>query len=156
MASVSVTPMASFVCKNRQLDQPGVRISPFVPLRLSFVLTIIAHSVTNFADRRTFELTRRREFNQASPDESNYETRSRRSRPTICSTALSPTRNAMWFGIESAHFPFATHACLINGAVEFVNFAKAIRGRRHIRLDILETACPRSENIDRNGAGRQH
>jgi len=32
------------------------------------------------------ELTRRREFNQASPDESSYETRSRRSRPTICST----------------------------------------------------------------------
>src|SRR5436309_11654144 len=34
---------------------------------------------------RTVELTRRREFNQASPDESSYETRSRRSRPTICS-----------------------------------------------------------------------
>src|SRR5437762_13675813 len=34
--------------------------------------------------RRTVELTRRREFNQASPDESSYETRSRRSRPTIC------------------------------------------------------------------------
>src|SRR6267378_1923198 len=33
---------------------------------------------------RTSELTRRREFNQASPDESSCETRSRRSRPTIC------------------------------------------------------------------------
>jgi hypothetical protein len=32
----------------------------------------------------TSELTRRREFNQASPDESSYKTRSRRSRPTIC------------------------------------------------------------------------
>jgi hypothetical protein len=32
------------------------------------------------------ELTRRREFNQASPDQSCYETRARRSRPTICST----------------------------------------------------------------------
>src|SRR5207248_880157 len=51
MASVSVTPMPSSVCKNRQLDQPGVRISPFVPLRLSFVLTIIALSVTSFAGK---------------------------------------------------------------------------------------------------------
>src|SRR2546425_5109896 len=58
MASVSVTPMPSSVCKNRQLDQPGVRISPFVPLRLSFVLTIIALSVTSFAgrQRRTVDL----------------------------------------------------------------------------------------------------
>ena len=32
----------------------------------------------------TSELTRRRESNQASPDESSYETRPRRSRPTIC------------------------------------------------------------------------
>jgi hypothetical protein len=29
-------------------------------------------------------LTRRREFNQAAPEESSYETRPRRSRPTIC------------------------------------------------------------------------
>src|SRR5947209_9822792 len=36
----------------------------------------------------TVELTRRREFIQASPDESSYETRSRRSRPTICSAAF--------------------------------------------------------------------
>src|SRR6266498_1190785 len=34
--------------------------------------------------RRTFELTRRREFNQVSPDGSSCETRPRRSRPTIC------------------------------------------------------------------------
>src|SRR5438067_1129831 len=39
----------------------------------------------------TVELTRRREFNQASPDESSCETRSRRSRPTICWVALSGT-----------------------------------------------------------------
>jgi len=45
--------MPSSVCKNRQLDQPGVRISPFVPLRLSFVLTIIARSVTSFAGKTT-------------------------------------------------------------------------------------------------------
>src|SRR5258708_25957702 len=32
----------------------------------------------------TSELTRRREFNQASPDQSSYKTRCRRSRPTIC------------------------------------------------------------------------
>src|SRR6266404_5134230 len=46
---------------------------------------IIAGAV-RFEKRRriTFELTRRREFNQASPDESSYETRYRRSRPTIC------------------------------------------------------------------------
>jgi hypothetical protein len=37
----------------------------------------------------TIELTRRREFIQASPDESSCETRSRRSRPTICYTAIS-------------------------------------------------------------------
>ena len=36
---------------------------------------------------RTSELTRRREFIQASPDQSSCETRPRRSRPTICSTA---------------------------------------------------------------------
>jgi hypothetical protein len=35
--------------------------------------------------RLTSELTRRRDFNQESPDELSYETRSRRSRPTICS-----------------------------------------------------------------------
>jgi hypothetical protein len=35
----------------------------------------------------TVELTRRRAFNQASPDQLSYETRSRRSRPTICSIA---------------------------------------------------------------------
>jgi len=37
--------------------------------------------------RPTVELMRRREFNQASPDESGCETRSRRSRPTICYVA---------------------------------------------------------------------
>src|SRR5260370_25389214 len=36
----------------------------------------------------TAELTRRREFIQASPDESSYETRPRRSRPTICYVAF--------------------------------------------------------------------
>jgi len=36
----------------------------------------------------TFELTRRREFIQPSPDESSCETRSRRSRPTICYAAV--------------------------------------------------------------------
>jgi hypothetical protein len=36
----------------------------------------------------TVELTRWREFNQASPDQSSYKTRSRRSRPTTCSTAF--------------------------------------------------------------------
>jgi hypothetical protein len=49
MASVSVTPMPSSVCRNRQLDQSLVRLSPFVPLRFSFVLMIIAHlSATSF------------------------------------------------------------------------------------------------------------
>jgi hypothetical protein len=33
------------------------------------------------------ELTRRRDFTNASPDQLSYETRSRRSRPTICSVA---------------------------------------------------------------------
>ncbi len=48
---------------------------------------------TVFKKRRgiTVELTRRREFNQASPDQLSYETRSRRSRPTICSAVRSPT-----------------------------------------------------------------
>src|SRR5258708_29025027 len=36
----------------------------------------------------TLELTRRREFNQASPDQLSYQTRSRRSRPTICYVAF--------------------------------------------------------------------
>jgi hypothetical protein len=40
----------------------------------------------------TVELTRRREFNQASPDESSCETRSRRSRPTICWVAPASKR----------------------------------------------------------------
>src|SRR5438105_2654319 len=39
----------------------------------------------NWVSHITSELTRRREFNQASPDESSCETRYRRSRPTICS-----------------------------------------------------------------------
>src|SRR5947207_15288779 len=52
MASVTVTPMPSSVCRNRQLDQPRVRISPFVPLRSSFVLTIMSHlSATSFAGK---------------------------------------------------------------------------------------------------------
>ena len=38
---------------------------------------------------RTVELTRRRDFTNASPDESSCETRSRRSRPTICSAATN-------------------------------------------------------------------
>src|SRR5712692_9734224 len=38
---------------------------------------------------RTAELTRRRDFTQASPDQLSYETRSRRSRPTICWVAPS-------------------------------------------------------------------
>jgi hypothetical protein len=41
--------------------------------------------------RITVELTRRREFNQASPDQLSYETRSRRSRPTIRYAAPSST-----------------------------------------------------------------
>src|ERR1051325_10913749 len=36
----------------------------------------------------TVELTRRRDFFQPSPDQSSYETRSRRSRPTICYGAM--------------------------------------------------------------------
>src|SRR5437660_8941384 len=39
--------------------------------------------------RITIELTRRREFTRASPDESSCETRSRRSRPTICYAELT-------------------------------------------------------------------
>ena len=48
----------------------------------------------------TSELTRRCEFNQASPDESSCETHSRRSRPTICSLALScgETKLFYWQG----------------------------------------------------------
>src|SRR5438270_13748369 len=37
-----------------------------------------------FICRPTVELTRRRDFTPPSPNESSYETRSRRSRPTIC------------------------------------------------------------------------
>jgi hypothetical protein len=40
-----------------------------------------------FTKGRTSELTRRREFTDASPDQLCYETRLRRSRPTICSAA---------------------------------------------------------------------
>ena len=44
--------------------------------------------MSTLTNNLTAELTRRREFIQASPDQSSYETRSRRSRPTICSTAF--------------------------------------------------------------------
>jgi hypothetical protein len=40
--------------------------------------------------RPTVELTRRRDFIQASPDESSCETRFRRSRPTIRYASLFP------------------------------------------------------------------
>jgi len=48
--------------------------------------TSLALVCLSFKERcaRTSELTRRREFIQASPDELRCETRSRRSRPTIC------------------------------------------------------------------------
>src|SRR5438046_5909759 len=49
---------------------------------------MIARFIVGREKHITFELTRRREFNQASPDESSYKTRSRRSRPTICSGAV--------------------------------------------------------------------
>jgi len=42
----------------------------------------------NWRSNITSELTRRREFNQASPDESSCKTRPRRSRPTICYAAM--------------------------------------------------------------------
>src|SRR5262249_12598216 len=44
----------------------------------------------------TLELTRRRDFTNASPDQLCYKTRSRRSRPTICYAAANgfPTRTA--------------------------------------------------------------
>ena len=42
--------------------------------------------------RRTVELTRRRESKHAPPHQASYETRSRRSRPTICSTAVQPPK----------------------------------------------------------------
>src|SRR5205809_5743278 len=45
----------------------------------------------------TVELTRRREFTNASPDESSYETRSRRSRPTICCAAAADGSRALCF-----------------------------------------------------------
>src|SRR5438270_8452655 len=43
----------------------------------------------------TAEWTRRREFIQASPDQLSYETRFRRSRPTICSVAYEMRRNSL-------------------------------------------------------------
>src|SRR3989442_337367 len=57
---------------------------------------------------RTVELTRRREFNQASPDESSYETRYRRSRPMI--TFGRAARSAA-FSDQEASMP-ATSQCL--------------------------------------------
>src|SRR5438067_12583327 len=56
--------------------------------------------------RRTSELTRRREFIQASPDQSSYETRSRRSRPTICWAALETNRT---LGLDRLFAPVAVH-----------------------------------------------
>src|SRR6266404_9960513 len=54
----------------------------------------------------TAELTRRREFNQASPDESSCETRSRRSRPTICWAAdwiyHTPSAIAYYLSLRSS------------------------------------------------------
>src|SRR5438552_7094867 len=50
--------------------------------------------------RRTIELTRRREFNQASPDESSCETRFRRSRPTICCASSSDVMNLQSIMVE--------------------------------------------------------
>src|SRR5260221_11188433 len=43
--------------------------------------------VSILRSRRTVELTRRRESKHPSPCQVSYETRSRRSRPTICSVA---------------------------------------------------------------------
>ncbi|MDX6559965.1 MAG: pyridoxine 5-phosphate synthase [Blastocatellia bacterium] len=59
---------------------------------------------------RTAELTRRREFIQASPDESSYETGFRRSRPTICYPARSISASRLRIGRVEVNptFEFAT------------------------------------------------
>src|SRR5437660_704735 len=63
---------------------------------------------------RTVELTRRREFNQASPDQLSYEARSRRSRPTI-------VRRPLIGNSDPFHCPFNHHVeevrCGLNGVI---------------------------------------
>src|SRR5438874_582486 len=53
---------------------------PIQPSRACISLASVSYRIAGI----TSELTRRREFIQASPDQLSYETRSRRSRPTIC------------------------------------------------------------------------
>jgi hypothetical protein len=55
-------------------------VKPAVTNVRSFIVVILSDP--------TVELTRRREFTNAEPDQLSYETRSRRSRPTICSALV--------------------------------------------------------------------
>src|SRR5437588_1576771 len=65
----------------------------------------------------TAEWTRRREFIQASPDQLSYETRSRRSRPTICSARPDLLSHTRWVRLVSDHVIFDTKRRRRNGAL---------------------------------------
>ncbi len=60
---------------------------------VSFQRTVTTVTHATSCRTLTSELTRRRDFIQPSPDESSYETRSRRSHPPFCSTASHETKS---------------------------------------------------------------
>src|ERR1041384_2981323 len=72
---------------NKAIMPKGFLESPFAVSPKEFSGSLMRKLLVSKERHRTVELTRRREFIQASPDQLSYETRSRRSRPTICSVA---------------------------------------------------------------------
>src|SRR5690242_10027084 len=86
--------------------------------------------------RRTVELTRRREFNQASPDQSSCEARSRRSRPTICS-ASSLAKSVQRFVRFKPDRSFGTVSKLIDHVID-----KFHVGLQKFKFQVLQMKRP--------------